>query len=45
VLARRTYAGEEQYLVSWVNFEETSWIAADKLNCIELLEQFECTDE
>lgn len=41
ILARRQYGGVEQYLVSWSDFSETTWVAADRLNCIDLLEAFE----
>ena len=45
ILARRSYAGEVQYLVSWVNYTDTTWVSGDRLNCIDLLEEFEGLNE
>ena len=45
ILARMSYAREVQYLMSWVNYTDTTWVSGNHLNGIDLLEEFEGLNE
>lgn len=32
-----------QYRIGWLNYDETTWIDADKCSCDELIREFELT--
>lgn len=41
VVGRAFFEGVTQYQVYWVGYDEPSWIEADKLNYIDLIEEYE----
>lgn len=41
IVGCRYYEGVYEYEVLWEGYEESSYIDADKLNCIDLIEEFE----
>lgn len=42
VLGDRVFEGRYQYLVKWVGYDDTTWHDADTLQCIEMIEEYEC---
>lgn len=41
IVGSRIYRGEYQYEVLYEGKDEVEWVAADKLDCIDLIEEFE----
>jgi hypothetical protein len=41
ILRSKSYAKEYQYLMNWQKYNDTTWISADNLNCIDLIDAYE----
>lgn len=41
ILESQYFEGVYQYRVLWEGFEDSTWVDADRLSCIDLIEKFE----